>query len=67
MKEYKLQLKRVMRYRATPVIVLNSGDEIHFVTHEEWKKRWNFGKTYQFIGETTTYHGIFPAKSQNVD
>ena len=66
MKEYKVQLKEARRCRAIPVIVLNSGDELHFVTQFTWGD-WCKGRTYQFLGETTTYHGRHPIKLQNTD
>ena len=64
--EYKLQIKEVRRYRATPVIILKSGDELHFLTHFTWE-RWCKGQTYKFLGEDTLYHGKFPIKTQKTD
>ena len=66
MKEYKLQIKEVRRYRLTPVILLNSGDEIHFITSLNWKD-WCIGRTYQFLGKNTIWHGKYPVKTQNTD
>ena len=37
MKEYKVQIKEIRRHRMIPVIYLNSGDELHFITSFNWK------------------------------
>ena len=66
MKEYKLQLKEVRRHRSIPVIILKSGDEIHFLTRYAWES-WCKGLTYKILGEDTLYHGKFPIKTQNTD
>lgn len=66
MEEYKLQIKEVRRHRPTPVIILQSGDEIHFLTHFTWD-RWCKGLTYKFLGDDTLYHGKFPIKTQKTD
>lgn len=66
MKKYKTQIKEIRRHRMIPVILLNSGDELHFVTQFTWSD-WCKGKTYQFIGENTTYKGKNRIKTQNTD
>lgn len=66
MKEYKVQIKEIRRHRMIPVICLNSGDELHFITSFNWKD-WCIGRTYQFLGEDTTFRGKYPVKLQNTD
>lgn len=64
MKEYKVQIKEIRRHRMIPVIILNSGDELHFVTQFTWRD-WCYGRTYKFLGEDELFHGKYPLKNLN--
>ena len=48
--ENKVNIKKAFISGSNPIVVLNNLDEVHFITHQQWRRTWCYGRTYQFFG-----------------
>ena len=59
--ETKLMIKKIIKHTPVPIIILDNGDEFHFISRYcyEW---WCKGRTYTMLEKGETYHSGLPCK-----